>query len=108
MARQKANQEGINKSAAIREILEQDPRAPVKQIVSTLDQRGITVHPNLVYLIKSKTKAKRGRQKKERALQNGREMGVANPVELIMAVRRLAEQAGGIRHLKRLVDVLAE
>jgi hypothetical protein len=35
-------------------------------------------------------------------------MGVTNPVDLILEVRRLSEKAGGIRHLKKLVDVLAE
>jgi hypothetical protein len=104
----KPSQEGVNKSAAIRELLAKDFHTPVSEIVKTLDQRGITVHPNLVYLIKSKAKAKRGRQKREKALQNSKELGVANPVELIMAVRQLSEKAGGIRHLKQLVDVLAE
>jgi hypothetical protein len=108
MANHKANQEGINKSAAIREILAKDPHAPVREVVRALDQRGITVHPNLVYFIKSKTKAKRGRQKRARAVENGKQLGVANPVELIMEVRRLSEKAGGMRHLKQLVDVLAE
>jgi hypothetical protein len=108
MAKQKGNPEGINKSAAVREILAKDPHTPVREIVKALDERGITVHPNLVYLIKSKAKAKRGKQKRERALENSREMGVANPVELILAVRQLSEKAGGMRHLKQLVDVLAD
>jgi hypothetical protein len=73
-----------------------------------LEQRGIRVHPNLVYLIKSKARARRGRQKREKALENSRQLGIANPVELILEVRRLSEKAGGIRHLKELVDVLAE
>src|SRR5262245_57729573 len=106
MAKRKSNQEGINKSAAIREILAKNPHTPVREIISSLDQRGITVHPNLVYLIKSKAKARRGRQKRQRALENSREMGIANPVELILAVRQLSAKAGGIRHLKQLVDVL--
>jgi hypothetical protein len=41
-------------------------------------------------------------------LENGRQLGIANPVDLIMEVRRLSERAGGMRHLKQLVDVLAE
>jgi len=103
-----ANQEGVNKSAAIREILARDPHTPVRDIVSTLAQQGITVHSNLVYLIKSKAKAQRGRQKREKAIESSRQMGVANPVELIIAVRQLAQQAGGIRQFKRLVDALTE
>jgi hypothetical protein len=108
MAKRKANPDGINKSAAIREILARNPHAPTREVVSMLEQRGIRVHPNLVYLIKSKARARRGRQKREKALENSRQMGIANPVELILEVRRLSEKAGGIRHLKELVDVLAE
>lgn len=108
MAKHGAGQEGINKSAAVREILGRDPKLPVREIISMLAQRGIQVHPNLVYLIKSKMRARRGKQKRERVLENGRQLGIANPVELIMEVRRLSEKAGGMRHLKQLVDVLAE
>ena len=103
----KANQ-GVNKSAAVREILTKDRNTPTKEIIATLRQRGIKVHPNLVYLIKSKMRAKRGRQKRERALANGRQMGIGNPVDLILEVRQLSAKAGGIRHLKKLIDVLAE
>jgi hypothetical protein len=62
MARQKAGQEGGNKSAAVREILDRNPNTPTKDIVAILAQRGIRIHPNLVYLIKSKSKAMRRRQ----------------------------------------------
>jgi hypothetical protein len=103
----KSNQ-GVNKSAAIREILETNRNTPTKEVIATLAQRGITVHSNMVYLIKSKMRAKRGRQKRERALANGTQLGIVNPVDLILEVRRLSEKAGGIKHLKKLVDVLAE
>ena len=108
MPKRKANQDGVNKSAAVREILAKNFHTPVREIVATLDQRGITIHPNLVYLIKSKAKAGRRKQKRQKALENSRDLGLANPVELILEVRKLAAKAGGLRHLKQLVDVLAE
>jgi hypothetical protein len=108
MARPKGNQAGINKSAAVREMLSSNPNTPVRDIVKALNQRGIQIHPNLVYLIKSKERARRHKQKRERVLENGRQMGISNPVELILETRRLAEKAGGIRQLKQLVDALAE
>jgi hypothetical protein len=108
MAKRRAGHNGINKSDAIRDILSRNPHTPVREIVSTLNQRGITVHPNLVYLIKSKAKARNRKQKREKALENSRQLGIVNPVQLVLEVRRLAEQTGGIRHLKQLVDVLAE
>jgi hypothetical protein len=98
----------VNKSAAVREILGKDPSTPTKDVIATLKQQGIKVHPNLVYLMKSKMRAKRRKQKREKALANGQQLGIANPVDLILEVRRLSEKAGGIKHLKKLVDVLAE
>ena len=108
MARPKGSPAGINKSAAVREILASNPNMPVRDIVKMLNQRGIQIHPNLVYLIKSKTRAIRHKQKREKFLENGRQLGIANPVELILETRRLAEKAGGIRQFKQLVDALAE
>jgi hypothetical protein len=107
MVKRQSSQEGINKSAAIREILAKNPNTPAREIVSTLEQRGIKVHPHLVYLIKSKANAKRRKQKRQRVLENSKQLGIANSVDLILAVRQLSEKAGGIRHLKQLVDVLA-
>jgi hypothetical protein len=98
----------VNKSAAIRELLEKDPHTPTKDIISTLQQRKIKVHPNLVYLLKSKMKASRRRHKRQQVVENSKQMGIANPVELILEVRRLSEQAGGLRRFKELVDALAE
>ena len=60
------------KSAAIREMLAQDPNTPVSEIVSTLAGRGLKVDPNLVYAIKSKGKARRRRQKRQAGSQAGR------------------------------------
>jgi hypothetical protein len=105
MARQKSE---VNKSQAIRDILEQDPKTRVKDIVSTLAQQGVKVSDTYVYMIKGKTKAKKRKEKRQRAIAASNSSGIANPVELILGVRKLAGEAGGIRHLKQLVDILAE
>jgi hypothetical protein len=104
----KAKGEGVNKSAAIREILGKDLNTPTKEVIATLGQQGVKVHPHLVYLMKSKMRSMRRKQKRQAALDGRQQLGIANPVELILEVRRLSEKAGGIRHLQRLVDVLAE
>ena len=104
MAKRKTTQGDVNKSDAIREILTKAPNTPVKEVVSALGQRGIKVSSNLVYFIKRKSR----REKRQRAVEASRDAGFANPVELVRGVRQLAEKAGGIRHLKELVDLLAE
>lgn len=98
----------INKSAKIREIHAQNPKAKTKEIVEILGQKGLSVHPNLVYLVLSKMRGRKRRQKRLQAIENSRKAGVTNPVELILRVRSVAMEAGGIRKLKALVDALAE
>lgn len=99
MARSKS---GVNKSDEIRKLISDNPKIKSKQVVETLAGRGITVTPSLVYMIKSKFKRKVRREKREKAMKMG------SPIDLIIKVKELAREAGGISHLKRLVDVLAE
>jgi hypothetical protein len=97
-----------SKAAAIREALAQQPKASAKDIVKVLAARGIKTSPGHVYMIKSLSRRKARKAKRAKAVAASRDAGLANPVELIVDVRRLAEKAGGIRQLKALVDVLAE
>jgi hypothetical protein len=108
MAKRKTNPEGMKKSTAIRNALSSNPKASVKEIVASLDQQGIQVHRNHVYIIKSKEHQKTHREKRQRAVEATKQAGFANPVELILEVRKLADKTGGMRHLKALVDLLAE
>jgi len=97
-----------NKSAAIREFLISNPKTPTKDVISALAQKGIKVSHNLVYLTKAKMGARKRKQKRQKAVASANSAGIANPVQLILKVRSLADEAGGIRNLKQLVDVLAE
>lgn len=105
MAKKKASGDNsITKSQAIRNVLTQNPKMSSKEIVSTLAGQGIKVLPSLVYFVK-------GQMRRTRRKQIGKRMteaGVANPVDLILKVRSLAGQAGGMAKLKQLVDALAE
>ena len=98
-------QRGV-KSAAVRELLEQNPKMSVPDVVAALEARGISVTRNLVYLNKNKMRARRRRQQRERAMAAGRNAGIANPAELVQKVKELAAAAGGMKILKQLVEVL--
>lgn len=52
----------VNKSAAIREYLKSNADAKPKDIVAALAEKGITVSPNMVSIVKAKTKVKSRRQ----------------------------------------------
>jgi formiminotetrahydrofolate cyclodeaminase len=98
----------VNKSAEIRAILEKNPKAKARDVISSLAEKGIRVSYNLVYLAKAKRGAKRRKQRRQKAVASANSAGIANPVQLILRVKGLADEAGGIRNLKQLVDVLAD
>lgn len=103
MAKRKGRSGEVNKSALIRDILTQNFATPVKEIVSTLAGKGHSVQPSLVYFIKGKMK----RRKRREIGKSMAKAGVANPVDLILRVRNLAGEAGGMTKLKQLVDALS-
>jgi hypothetical protein len=110
MAKRPASENGtpINKSQAIRDFLAGSPRAGTKEIVAGLAEKGIKVAPTLVYFIKSKANQAKRRAKRDRAAESSRQSGSRNPVEVVLRVKDLAREVGGIKNLKMLVDLLAE
>ena len=102
-------QSGLNKSDEIRQLLRSNPKMPVRDIVSTLANRGISVTDNLVYLVKGHMKGKKGRRKKARQMvANVTATGNPDPITTILKVKRWAEELGGMKKLKALVDALSE
>lgn len=97
-----------NRSAAIREELAATPHASSKDIVAILAAKGLKVTLSLVYMVKSQLKLKKKRQKRELATATSKSTASLDPVQLIVRVKELARDAGGIKQLKQLVDVLAE
>src|SRR4051794_9614064 len=102
-----SNGESMNKSNAIRAAIAETPQAGPKEIVNRLAERGVKVSSTLVYYIKSQEKRKKRQLKRERVAKTSQGTGAANPVELVLRVKSLARDAGGIKDLKRLVDALA-
>ena len=106
----KAKDGGVNKSEAIREVLSQDPSMKVKEVVALLGEKGVSVAPNLVYLIKGKVKgAKRQRMKtKRRATKAAFSAGNTDAVATILKVKAFANSVGGLGALRAIVDALSE
>jgi hypothetical protein len=108
MAKSKGSTGGkrVNKSAAIRAMIAEHPEARSKEIISLLAAKGIKVRATLVYYIRSKEKHLRRQDKRRRAASI--DAGASSPVQLIIKVKELSKEAGGIGNLKKLVDILAE
>ena len=98
----------INKSQAIRDFLAGNPTADTKAVVAGLAEKGIKAAPTLVYFIKSKKRQAKRRAKRDRVAASARQTATANPVEVVLRVKDLAREVGGIKNLKMLVDLLAE
>jgi hypothetical protein len=92
----------VNKSQAIRELLALDPKMDSKTIMSRLAEKGVKVSSTMVYYVRSKMKQAKRKEKRARVVATN------NPVELVLRVKDLAREVGGIKHLKQLVDLLAE
>jgi hypothetical protein len=97
----------VNKSAAVREAVAQNPQADSKAIMALLAEKGVRVSPTLVYYVRSK-QGKEKRRQARHASDASRWTGTGNPLDLIVKVKALAAEAGGMDNLKRLVDVLAD
>src|SRR5688572_17337201 len=110
MAKKAALENGtpINKSQAIRDFLAGNPAASTKTVVAGLAEKGVKVAPTLVYFIKSKQRQARRRAKRDRVTASSRQASIRNPVEVVLRVKDLAREVGGIKNLKMLVDLLAE
>jgi hypothetical protein len=98
----------VSKSQAIRDMLAQHPNAKAGEVVKLLADRGVKVSPALVHLVRSTGRRKKARRRRQKAVEVSRAAGVIDPVKLVLKVRELALEAGGIKSLQRLVDTLAE
>ena len=99
----------VNKSEEIRQIFKANPKMPVKDVVATLAGRGIKVADNQVYFVKGKMKGRLGRHKKaQQMVANVAATGNTDPVKTILKVKGWANEVGGLKKLKGLVDALSE
>jgi hypothetical protein len=106
MAKQQSD---VNKSEEIRQLLRANPKMKAKDVVSTLTQKGIKVNEGQVYAVKGYMKGRKGRRKKARQMvTNVAATGNSDPVGMILKVKGWANEVGGMKELKALVDALSE
>jgi len=104
MAKQKTNL-----SQAVRDYLKANRKAKAKEVVEALAKQGITVQEGLVYAVKGKIKGKRKKRLAVAAMitpapsSNGT---VMDPLTLIKKTKELAAQAGGMKKLRELLEML--
>ena len=101
--------DGINRSAAIRELYRENPAMKVKEVIAALGTKGITVSDNLIYLVKGKLKGekKHRRDVHRNAVNVATSSNKGDAVKTILKVKALASDVGGLDTLKALVDALS-
>jgi hypothetical protein len=102
------SEQPTNKSQAIRDYFAGNPKADSKTVIADLGTKGIKVSPTMVYYVRSKMGQARRKAKRALVAESSRKLTPTNPVELVLRVKGLAHEVGGIHNLKQLVDLLAE
>jgi hypothetical protein len=106
MARPKGD---VNRSKEVRKLLTANPDMPPKEVVATLAKRGLKIDSSLVYFLRGKIQGRKGRRKNARQfVAKVAATGDTDPVVTVLKVKRWAEEVGGLKKLKALVDVLSE
>jgi predicted PP-loop superfamily ATPase len=107
MARTKG---GVNKSEEIRQLLKANPKITAKETVAAMEEKGLEISENLYYFIKGKMKGRRGRKKKANKMVASVTASTggnrSSAVSTILKVKALADEVGGLKNLKALVEAL--
>ncbi|WP_238537571.1 hypothetical protein [Zavarzinella formosa] len=110
MAKTNTSENGkpLNRSQAVRDYLKENPGADSKGIIDGLGAKGIKVTPTLIYFVKGQLNKAKRRVKREKVAEEAKLTPARNPIEIVAQVKALAAELGGIKNLKKLVDLLAE
>ncbi len=111
-----AKKSGVNKSAAFRDLLAQNPEIKAAEAVAKLAEKGIKSDVGLFYFVKGHMKGMKGRRRKIRrkvatAMTNGEGTTASGTGDVLATIRKVkgwASDVGGLKKLKALVDALSE
>ena len=102
----------VNRSQAIRDLLKEKPDIKANDAVTALAEKGITIKTSLFYIVKGKVAgSKKRRRKNTKAavkIVAASTSGNGDALGVILKIKKLAAELGGIGALKSLVDVLSE
>jgi hypothetical protein len=103
---------GVNKSEEVRKLLKANPAVKANEVVSTLAGKGITIKPNLYYFVKGQMKGRKGGKKKAQRIvaqvAESTQVSRSDALSTILKVKSWANEVGGMKSLKALVEALSE
>jgi hypothetical protein len=102
---------GINKSEEIRKLLKANPQIGAKEAIAALGAKGIEVGDGLFYFVKGHIKGRKGRKKKAKQVvakvAETTNVPKTDALTTILKVKALANEVGGLKKLKALVEALS-
>jgi hypothetical protein len=106
-----------NKSEAIRQLLKANPKMKAKEIVSTLSAEGVNATEALVYFVKGKLRGRKARKRRvskkaakvaEKVAKVGVTTNGLDALSVILKVKKLASEVGGMGKLQAMVEALGQ
>ncbi len=99
----------VNKSEEIRQILRANRKMKAMDVVTALADKGIEVTANQVYYVLGELRGRKKKAKKMVAqVAVATESTSVDAVKTILKVKSWAQEVGGLKKLKALVDALSE
>jgi hypothetical protein len=101
---------GVNKSEVIRQLLKANPKITAKEVGAALEAKGIKASQKLYYLVKGKILGRQAHKNKARKVvaKVAASTGNADALSTILKVKSWANEVGGMKKLKALVEALSE
>lgn len=94
----------INKSEEIRQMLRANPKVTVREVADALKAKGIKASDKLFYLVKHKMLNAKKTSKIKATPTNAQ---VSDALATLLKIKHLANQVGGLKKLKALVDAMS-
>ena len=103
---------GVNKSEEVRLLLKANPEIGVKEVVAKLAEKGIKISNALFYFTKGKMKGRKARKQKAQKVvtkvAESTHLTKSDALSTIRKVKAWANEVGGMKTLKALVEALSE
>jgi len=109
----KKNDNGVNKSEEIRQLLKANPKIESKEVMAKLAEKGIQVSHGLFYFVKGQIKGRKARKTKSSEntvtkVAESTHVTRTDAVSTILKVKSWAKEVGGMKNLKALVEALSD
>jgi hypothetical protein len=105
-------QNGVNKSEEIRQMLKANPKITAKEVTAALGAKDIKVSEKLYYLVKGQMLGRQAHRNKARKMvarvATSTGTGNADALSTILKVKSWANEIGGMKKLRALVEALSE